>query len=148
MEKTQKNLRDYSILILLFVGLSLVRVIVNAFLVTFAEIDAEVLGDLTEKAVRTGLIIVWVLSIVLLLPQVFVGLRGLQEAKNPTNKRGYIVWAKILFVLAIIATLGAIFDLFSAANLVDAILALVDVLIDVVIFFLFIRYAKQVSKVA
>lgn len=145
MEKAKKNLRDYSFLALLFAALSLVRIIYSAT-TGGLEVDTSSLPEgITEAMVQIVLIVVLALSVVLLLPQLYIGVKGMKVAKNPDASKGHIVWAKILLVLSIIAIISPVVDIFKDFS-VDRLLEIIDIGIDVILFFAIVKYGNQVRK--
>ena len=143
MEKAKRNLKEISIVLLILVGLSLVRMIVEVAL--GGLMVQELPEGVTEELMQAALIIVFVIGLLILLPQIYVGIKGIKESKKPTSSRAHIVWAKIIFVLSIIALISPISSLIQGADIVDNVLTLVDILLDVVLYFLFIKYANKVS---
>ena len=143
MEKAKRNLKEISIVLLILVGLSLVRMIVEVAL--GGLMVQELPEGVTEELMQAALIIVFVIGLLILLPQIYVGIKGIKESKKPTSSRAHIVWAKIIFVLSIIALISPISSLIQGADIVDNVLTLVDILLDVVLYFLFIIYANKVS---
>ena len=147
METSRKNLKSMSLLILFLAALSLTRNIIDAVSTGFKADNVP--NGMTETAVMIATIVAFVVSLVLLIPQIYVGVKGVKVANNPeTSSKGYIIWAKILFVFAIIATVFSVVDLVNAADKLNSVLALVNVILDVVVYFLFIKYANQVTKSA
>ena len=141
MVETKKNLKILSIAILVLAGLSLVFSITNIFLATSAVQEAT--PTASKEAVLIAQIVVCVISILVVLPQVYVGIKGLKMVKNPDSSKAHIVWATILFVLALLALISPITSLIKAeGSIVTNLLSLVDTGLDAIIFALFIKYAK------
>ena len=72
MEKQRKNLKAYSVVILICVALSLIRMIADACINGFGDISMLPEGT-SEDVALVAFIIVWVLGIIFLLPQVYLG---------------------------------------------------------------------------
>lgn len=142
MENAKKQLKTYSIVVLLLAALSLVRSLVNIFTTDYSSINV----DGAEEVLNVALVIAAVISFVVLLPQIFVGYRGLKVSSNPDSKGGYIVWAWILLIIAVIGVISGICSIASSKDMLDTILGIVDAGLDVVIFFFVIKYAKIVQK--
>lgn len=143
MNKSGKNLKEASILVLIFAALSLVRMIFQFFVVGF-DIDPAQAGT-TPAFVQVMTIIMFVISLCLLLPELYVGLKGLKVAKKPNSDKGHIVWAIILLVFAAFGVLSSISGIAETVS-VDSITALVDHILDVIVYCMFIKYANQVLK--
>ena len=149
MENAKKQLKTYSIVVLILAAFSVVRSILQVILTDYDKLylDALVKDPATTKAIVTaGAIITVVVSLILVLPQVFVGYRGMKVAKNPDSKKGFIVWAWILLVLAGIGVISGIVSLVNSSDILGTITSIADALLDAVIFFCVIHYAKIVQK--
>ena len=97
MEKARKNLKEMSVLILIFAVFSFVRSIVE---ILFAGLSIKDLPEeITENIVIIGIVVLCVFSLILSIPQLYVGIRGIKVAKKPVATKGHIVWAIILAVL-------------------------------------------------
>lgn len=143
MEKTKKLLKQVSIFILIFAGLSLVQMILELVLTDF-DFDS-VPDDVSQEAVEIITYCIIALSFVCLIPSIFIGVRGIQIAKNPTSKTGHIKWAKVLLVFAIISMIISISDVINSKDLVMDITAIVNVIIDIMFYVLYIKYASQLK---
>lgn len=154
MEKTRKNLRDISIFVLVIAGLALIRLSIqtifgNIFTVkTLPEIPEGMTEELAKTVMLVTQIAAWAISLVAILPQLFIGLRGLKNAKGPMDVHGHITWAKVMFVFSIIGTVSSFFTLFSSKDLFNDILSLLITAVDIFVFFLFIKYANQINSEA
>lgn len=146
MEKSKNNLKIMSIIILAMTGVSLIRLILS-FVMTDFNVE-ELPEEMTEEVYRVTLIVILAISLVCLIPQIYVGFKGLKMSKNPDSSGAHIVWATILFVLSIIALISPVRNLIDGGNIGDNVTALIDCLIDVVIFFSFIKYAKEIRASA
>lgn len=141
MDKNRKVLKEYSIVILILAAISLVRMVVDVLVYGFTMPVPE---DIDKKVMKTVAIIVFVIGLLLLLPNVFVGVRGLKEAKNPTDRTAHIVWAMILAILAVLSTVSAIRDITKGFT-ISKLLEVFDVALDAGIFFMYYFTAKKVS---
>ena len=144
MESTKKNLKITSILVLVFVGISLIDVITAIIFGDFSSVTTP--EGAPENTLLIAKIVVLVLAGLLLLPQVYVGIKGLQAANAPVSTKAHIVWAKILFVFSVIALISPASELFKKGDTFENIADLLSTLVEVVLFFDYIRYAKALSK--
>lgn len=144
MEKSRKYLKEASVLVLLFTAFTLIRMMFELFLVP-PTIDPEQTGFSSEVILITT-IVLFVINLVLLIPQIFVGVRGLKIAKTPASTKGHIVWAVILLVFAALAFVSTIFDLAGSKNIIDDIIALADHALDVTVYCMYIKYARKVLQ--
>ena len=145
MEQARRNLKITSIIILIFTGLSLVNLVCQIFFGAFK--NTEVPEGIPENIILIAQIVLAVITFLFLLPQLYIGLKGLKIAKNPNDSKGHIVWAIILLVLSAIATVSAIFSVINAVN-VSTISELANAVLDVCILILYINSAKAVQKAA
>ena len=144
MEQTRKHLKLSAIVVLVFAGLSLVQIISELL---FGDINsAEIPEASPENVLLITKIILLVVSFVLLLPQIYVGIKGLKVAKNPDNSKGHIVWACILLVLSVIDLIEPITGFFSQGFVYENITAFFSVLLEITIYYDFIKYARAVLK--
>ena len=149
--ENRKTLHDYSLVIILLALLS-------AFLFTGTMVAALINGSIDRLiasidpsmvlATKIGLGVYAGLEICLILSQVIIGCKGLNVCQKPTSDKGYIVAAKIFFVLATLTAISAIFAIVGAKNgyVIDTILSFVSAALDVVIYGMFIKAATAVRR--
>ena len=146
MEKNKKNLKILSILILALAVYSLIRIVLSVFSI---DLNPE---DLTDGASATHLLIgqifVCVVSVILLIPQIFVGIKGIKVSNNPDSSKVHIVWAVILTVLSVIGILSPASELIKGVAVLDNLLAVADMALDAIIYIEYINYAKKLVKAA
>jgi uncharacterized membrane protein len=146
MEKNKKNLKILSILILALAVYSLIRIVLSVFSI---DLNPE---DLTDGASATHLLIgqifVCVVSVILLIPQIFVGIKGIKVSNNPDSSKAHIVWAVILTVLSVIGILSPASELIKGVAVLDNVLAVADMALDAIIYIEYINYAKKLVKAA
>jgi uncharacterized membrane protein len=146
MEKNKKNLKILSILILALAVYSLIRIVLSVFSI---DLNPE---DLTDGASATHLLIgqifVCVVSVILLIPQIFVGIKGIKVSNNPDSSKAHIVWAVILTVLSVIGILSPASELIKGVAVLDNLLAVADMALDAIIYIEYINYAKKLVKAA
>ena len=144
MIKERKSLKEYSVVILIFAALSLVRLIVDFCVNGFSAPTISIEGA-TEEMIKIAVIIAFVLSLLLLIPDVYVGFKGLKEAKNPTGARAHIVWALVLSIINLIAGISSVVEITKGFD-VDKLLRLLDVLVDTALFFVYYLTAKKIAS--
>ena len=146
MEKNKKNLKILSILILALAVYSLIRIVLSVFSI---DLNPE---NLTDGASATHLLIgqifVCVVSVILLIPQIFVGIKGIKVSNNPDSSKAHIVWAVILTVLSVIGILSPASELIKGVAVLDNLLAVADMALDAIIYIEYINYAKKLVKAA
>ena len=146
MKDSKTQLRRWSYLILFFTALSAIRMIVEVFKIDFNPTDLP--EGTTKGMFIAAQIIVLVIGLIILLPEVFVGVRGIKLSKSPDSRKGHITWAKVIIVLSVIGLIAPISGLIQGERIVSNILEVIDLLCDVAVFYLFIIFAKQVANEA
>ena len=143
MSNSRNHLKEASFLVLLFTAFSFIRMIIQVF-VGF-EADPTQVGVSHEIIVAT-MIVVFVVGLILLLPQLYVGVKGMKIAKNPTSSKGHIVWAVILLVFSAFGIIATVSSIAEQVNVVDNVITLVDHALDVIVYCMYIKYANRVLK--
>lgn len=149
MEQTRKTFKTISIVVLILAGLSLISILFELF---FGELSAE-LNNATipegapENVVLIAQIFVLVIALLLLLPQVYIGIKGLKIAKRPDFSSAHIVW-------------GIILTVFTATELISPFLALIQgngdkfgnvadlcsIMVDVGILYEYVKLARAIRR--
>lgn len=96
MEKERKILKEMSILILIFAGLSLVRMVVDIILNGFDS--TQTIEGMSQKVANAIVIAAWICGLLFLFLEFYVGCKGLKTARNPDESKRHITFAKIIFV--------------------------------------------------
>jgi hypothetical protein len=143
MSNSRNHLKEASFLVLLFTAFSFIRMIIQLF-VGF-EADPTQVGVSHEIIVVT-MIVMFVVGMILLLPQLYVGVKGMKIAKNPTSSKGHIVWAVILLVFLAFGIISTVTSIAEQINVVDNVITLVDHALDVIVYCMYIKYANRVLK--
>ena len=143
MNNSRNHLKEASFLVLLFTAFSFIRMIIQVF-VGF-EADPTQVGVSHEIIVVT-MIVMFVVGLILLLPQLYVGVKGMKIAKNPTSSKGHIVWAVILLVFSAFGIISTVTSIAEQINVVDNVITLVDHALDVIVYCMYIKYANRVLK--
>jgi hypothetical protein len=143
MSNSRNHLKEASFLVLLFTAFSFIRMIIQLF-VGF-EADPTQVGVSHEIIVVT-MIVMFVVGLILLLPQLYVGVKGMKIAKNPTSSKGHIVWAVILLVFSAFGIISTVTSIAEQINVVDNVITLVDHALDVIVYCMYIKYANRVLK--
>ena len=150
MEKAKKNLLVLSILILATTALSLIMNCITAFtgglVVTQLPTDAEQLG-LTLDVYQILAYVTFGITLLVFLPNVFVGLRGIKMSNAPEKTKGHIIWAIILLASSVVTVLTHIPQAISAPNF-NHIWTTIDKAIDVLVFGAYAYYAILVYREA
>ena len=87
-----------------------------------------------------------VVSALFLLPQLYLGIKGLRVAANPNSSKGHIVLAIVIFVFVLISAVTAIQGIASGEETDSNVSALLSLMVEVAIYFEYILYAIRVAK--
>ena len=143
MDKSIKNLRLFSILILASAAYSVIAVALDIFFgggfnnVTIPDGSPENIVDIAKT-------LLLVITIVMILPQLYVGIKGICVAKNPDSSMGHIFWAGVLFVFALIGAASAIINMVIGGSTDESVTSVVNIVFDAIFYFEFITYARKV----
>ena len=144
MEQTRKHLKFSSLAILALAGLSLIN-IVSELLV--GELNyAEMPAGSPDSIQLIAKIILMVVSLVCILPQVYIGIKGLKVAKNPDSSKAHIVWGMILLAFAIMGLVSPLAAIIKQDDVKGNASALLSILIEVAFFYDYVKYARAVAK--
>ena len=143
MSISRNHLKEASFLVLLFTAFSFIRMIIQLF-VGF-EANPTQVGVSHEIIVATRIVML-VVGLILLLPQLYVGVKGMKIAKNPTSSKGHIVWAVILLVFSAFGIIATVSSIAEQVNVVDNVITLVNHALDVIVYCMYIKYANRVLK--
>ena len=105
MEK-RKHLKWSSVAVLAFAVFTLLELVSEILL---GELNnAEIPEGAPSNVLLITKIFLLCVSVLLTLPGLYVGFKGLKMAKTPDNSKGHIVWAKILLVIAVLSLVSPI----------------------------------------
>lgn len=141
MEQSRKNLKFMSIAMLILAGLSFARILLELI---FTDFNAEAAEGVTKELWVAAVIIIAVIGFILLLPQIYIGIKGIKVSKNPDSSKGHIVWAVILLVISIIGLVAYVVEAIKTGTFKDNISAIINMLLDVTIYSSYLEYAKKV----
>ena len=145
MEKNKKELKILSILILALTALTVVLSVLDLCIKGLPQVEAP--EGFTQEAVQVVAIISVVITYVVLIPQIYVGFKGLKIATSTEQVAGkaHMVWAVILAVVVGISTISGISGLFSAFD-VSKLLNVFTHAVDVFIYVYYFIIARRVAN--
>ena len=85
-------------------------------------------------------------ALLLMLPGIYIGIKGLRMAKKPNSSGGHIVWGIILLVLASLSLVSPVVDIINNGFKYDYISEFLRIAVEVTVFFEYIKYAIAVRK--
>ena len=149
MEQTRKNLKTTSVIVLALAGLSLLNILFELF---FGALNSELNGATVpdgapDNVAMIARIFILVLSFLLLLPQAYIGIKGIRIAKNPDRSRGHIIWGTIVLVFTALELLTPLLALLQGGgeafgNTAD----FLSIAVDVFILYEYVKYAKALRE--
>lgn len=149
MEKTRKSLKNISIVVLALAGLSFINILFELF---FGELGTELNNAVIPEGAPDNILFITRmfilgLSFLLLLPQAYVGIKGLVIARKPNSSVGHIVWGIILIVFTALSLVSPLLSLIQGKGDAFGDFAQVcSIGVDVFVLIEFVRYARAVRK--
>jgi hypothetical protein len=145
MEIKKRNLKSASFLVLFLTLLSVVRLVLNVVQKGGFEVT-EVPAGMTPEVAKIVMIFSFAVMIVAMIPRLYVGVKGLKVANEPSAAKAHIVWAVLFLITGAWSMFNDISAIIEAKDLVIDILTLVSSAIDVFAYALFTYCALQVRK--
>ena len=144
MEQTRKYLKLSSIAVLALAFFSLLQIVSELL---YGELNNAVIPEgAPENILPITKIVLFSVALLLTLPNIYIGIKGLRIAKKPNSSKGHIVWAIILLAFAALFLIeqgvGFIHDGFNFEN----ISAFCSIVVEVTVFVEYIRLAIAVRK--
>ena len=144
MEQTRKYLKLSSIAVLALAGFSMLQVVSELLFGEFA--NAAIPEGAPDNILLITRIIIFSFALLLTLPSIYIGIKGLRIAKRPNSSKGHIVWAIILLVFAALSLISPVVDFvndgFNRGNISE----FLSIAVEVSVFFEYIKYAIAVRK--
>ena len=144
MEKTRKNLKITSIVLLIMAGSSVLNILGEIF---FGEVNSAALsqGDPANTLLIAKFVLLAV-SALLLWPQIYVSIKGINVAKNPNNSKRHIFWATVLLVLSVLGLISPVLELLRSEGVYQNVGSILSMLIEVCLYFEYVKFAKEIAK--
>lgn len=148
MEQNKKNLKAMSIVVLVLAGLSLLSILFELFFGNLNEAfkSASLPEGATDGVILVAKIVIAAISLLLLLPQIYIGIKGIKVAKNPDNSNGHIVWGIILIIVTAIGVISPISGIIQGGAIFKNIADLCSIIVDIVILYEYVVFAKAVKN--
>lgn len=149
MTDNKRHLRDYGIALILFAILDLFTAM-SSFLAgyfdgtfdkAFANVDPAVVT--ASKVVMAVLLGFWM---ILVIAEIFIGVKGITISANPSADKGYITAAKVFLVFNALGVLSYAVTIFNttSATAFDNVTGLASATLSACAYGLFIHYATAV----
>ena len=142
----QKNLKVSSIVVLIFAGFTLTRLILELCL---GELNRMPLPEgAPDNTLLIAKIILFSFSCLLLLPQVFVGVKGILIAKKPNASKVHIIVAIALLACTVLTLGTPVINILNNVSVLDNLGDLFGIMLDAIVLYEYVKYAVIVSKQA
>ena len=144
MEQTRKNLKLSSIAVLALAVFSLIEIVSELL---FGDLGKAVIPEgAPENILLITQIILFSFAVVLTLPSVYMGIKGLRMAKKPNLSKGHIVWAIILLALTSFGLIKHVVGFIQNGFNFENISAFCSIAVEAFVFAEYIRFAIAVRK--
>ena len=144
MVKTRKQLKEISVVILILAAFSLIRSVLDVIFTDFSQ--ASKLEGVTPGLILAAQIFLIVFSFVLMIPEIYVGVKGIKIANSSSASKAPVVWALILAIFSGVGVVSSVSSLIHQGDLVGDLLALADAVVDVLLYITYINYANKLIK--
>ena len=138
-----------SIVVLILAGLSLINILFALF---FGELNEELQNatipeGAPENVGQIAQIFILVVALLLLLPHLYIGIKGIKIAKKPNSSVGHIVWGVILIAFTALTLVSPILGLVQGnGEVFENVSELCSIFVDVVVLAEYVKYAIAVRK--
>lgn len=149
MEQNRKNLKTYSIMVLALAGLSLLNILFELF---FGDLSGELKNAVIPEGAPDNIVLITqifitVVSFLLLLPQAYVGIKGIKIAKNPNSSIGHIVWGIILIVFTAAGLISPLVGFLQGnGEAFGDVSEFLSIAVDVFVLLEYVKYARAVRN--
>lgn len=142
MEKSRKHLKTNSIVILILTFATILNLL--SALIELNRVAIPI--DAPENTLIITKIIIIIVSTVILLPQIYIGIKGLKVAYKPDDSKSHIVVATILLVLTVLGTISPVVAVIKQQDVWENVRTLLYSLVEISVFYDFIKSAKAVAN--
>ena len=112
MEQSRKHLKISSIVVLVFTLATIIGLIASLMELNNASIP----DGAPDNILTITKTILMVVSGILLLPQIYIGLKGLRIANNPNSSKFHIVVATIVFIFTLLSLVSPAIALIEGSS--------------------------------
>ena len=143
MKKT-KELHFYAVALLILAIFDLIMIAVGFLAGDYTMIANE--SALVQAVTNAIIIVVLVCSLLSVLVGAYLGIKGIAEAKKPTNGKVHIVLAKIVAIFNIVLAVLMALALFGSTDLKEDITTFGICVVDAMFMFSYANAAKAVQN--
>ena len=143
MDKSRKNLLTFSLFIIGFAVMAVVSIGLELY---FGFNNAAAPEGASDNILDITKAFVFAVSLIMLLPQFYVGIKGIRVSKNPDSSKGHIVWGIILFIITLVAAVSSIIELVAQDPMQRDYTIIFDPIFEAIIYFAFLVNAFKVRN--
>ena len=138
-----------------YLKLSSIAVLALAFFSMLQLVSELLFGDINQATIPEGApdnillitrIILFAVAFLLMLPNIYIGIKGMRIAKKPNASKAHIVWAIILLAFACLNIIEPVVTCVSDGMKSENISAVLSIAVEITVFFEYIKYAMAVRK--
>lgn len=144
MEQTRKYLKLSSIVVLILAGVFMLQVVSELLYGEFK--NAAIPDGAPDNILLITRISLFLVALLLTLPSIYIGIKGLRVAKKPDTSKGHIVWAVILLVFVSLSLIEPVVSFVNDGFKRDNISAFLSTAVEVSVIFEYIKYAVALRK--
>ena len=135
-----KNLKVSGFLLLLLGALSLFELAVGIY---FGDYSGMGISG-TELDITQAFVLI--VSFIFLIPQFYVGIKGIKVANNPDSSKLHIILAVILLIIAAGNIFSSVVNIMNQVNVEENVSAALSVLVELVVLIDYVVAAIAVSR--
>ena len=144
MPRSSKALKITSIVILILTAMTLLELATELFLGDFKNVPIP--EGAPDNIIFITQMFVLAVSFILLLPQIYVGFKGLKVANNPDSSKGHIFWATIIFIILISNLISPILALVKQEEVAQNVRTILRTAVEVIVYYDYFKYARDVAN--
>lgn len=141
MEQSRKHLKISSIVVLIFTFSTILGLIAGLIDLN----DATIPDGAPDNILTITKTILMVISGILLLPQIYMGFKGIIVANNPNSSRFHIVLGTIVFIFTLISLVSPAIALIEGSSK-ESIRTLLALAVEASVYFDYIMAARAVAN--
>ncbi len=146
MKNNRKELKVFSIMILIFAGASILRSILDVCINGFQKIATTDLPEnVTPEMHHIASVVAFVIGLILFIPQIYIGIKGIHVTNGSSSGKAHIVWAIILAICSGITMISAISTLFGSFS-VDSLVDVLGIVVDFALYVFYFIFARKVNN--
>lgn len=149
MKETRKKLKNFAVIALALAVLSLINVLFELF---FGELNSALNNAIVPDGAPGNIVLiakvfVLVVSLFIILPQIYIGVKGIRIAKDPDSSISHIVWGIILVIFTASSLISPLLSIIRGdANVLENASQLLSVGVDVFVLVEYVKYAIAVRS--